>query len=355
MAGQQELVYIGVDIGGTRGAEVKDPYGNGFSVPLDSQNLQENVDDGIAQMAEDYGYTVKAAGWAVDGKEMGITGAVHSFKADEVIDPGQSTERHGWRAVAVGDTEAIAYGLSTVETSEMDHIIEAGREISDGFPLMDAVAITVSTGVGAAKRSGRGHVINLLSGHLEKQASITSPYEFTIQQALAQKALAERHNEIVTVEQVLSGGQVLEVVEAISPAYARKLQAAYEKDPEVDYGKIIADDAAKDPDSIAADIMLVRADMLGTFVHSLASEHGADVVALTGGVMKGLKRWLRDPRSEFVNSITTTNPKHYYTVPEVIAIPEDGIGMRGALRLGQMLMEAEMAGKADEFLASVHF
>ncbi|HSX06761.1 MAG TPA: glucokinase [Candidatus Saccharimonadia bacterium] len=337
-----ECQAIGLDYGGTGvRAYTLGPDDEPFlidRIPLvdPTGSLQERTH----RLLRASGLVIGAVVHAVDGSDIG-NGVYHSFKADEDIDPALTAEVFGCPSEGMNDVEAIAWNLGGLAADQLVKLVDNNRNVSPLFPNRSTVAATVSSGYGTALRRIVGdyeQITSLHGGHVGFQA--LGVEEDAILQGIrqARKSNTDKDSDIVTVEEVIAGAQVMRIAEILTPSYADKLESTH-NDTETDFGLIIAQDATLRGVKDAIRIMQLRAGVLGTAVRDSSAQHEVEAFALTGGSLPGLLPWLKDQNGLFARRIRATRPSHAYTPPDVFAIP-DGSGAQGALRRAAQLMDA---------------
>ncbi len=320
-----------------------------FTIPLEQiegdGHLQELVDENFRRMADEGDFRYGGAVLAVDGPEDREfrLGVFKSHKTKQRIDPRITAGVLDCPAEAMNDVMAMAHGLKTVTADEVAYILKAPRrEIKEGFKHTRTVVVTASSGVGGSlfnpQPDGSVQITSLHNGHQGYQPG--SHLEEKVLHAMSAAQKADGHSGLVSVEQVVSGGNILQVADVIDADYAAKLREEHDGNFDT-VGRSIARHAISSTDMYggsARSIMKLRASVLGTAVRDYAAACEAQAVVLTGGGMKGLEPWI-GPDSLFQQRVSALHPDHAYKLGHIVLGPQD-LSLRGGLQAARELAYA---------------
>lgn len=315
-----------------------------FNISLDEiegeGHLQQLVDENFGRLAEEGNFRYGGVTLAVDGPEDREyrLGTFTSHKTKQRIDPEITANALGAPAEAMNDVMAMAHGLKAVKASELvgKYIVRgSGRDIADGFRDTRAVVVTVSSGVGASlfnpQADGSVQITSMHKGHQGWQ-----PKGFLEKRLHDVRSAAHRHqgySEIVTVEQAIAGGNILQLLDLVDRDYADDLRHEHGDDFNT-IGKLVVSHALQPGHmnyEVANEAMGVRAAILGTAVRDFAAAQEAQAVVLTGGGMVGLEPWVMAPEGEFKRRVSASHPEHAYRLGHIILGPQD-LSLRGGMQ-----------------------
>lgn len=306
--------------------------------------LQVFMDSKLRGLAQQGEFTYGGVTLGVDGPEVREygPGIFESHKTGQIITAIITAAALDCPAEAMNDVMAMAHGLKTVTTDEMEgrYIIKADRnEIQNGFRGTRAKVITVGSGLGGSlfisqpEPDGTSQILSTHSGHQGWQPDYRNTDELEVMSVLSRKQTAIGASGAITVEQAVSGGNILAVASVLEKSYASNLLKEYGDDFDA-IGRAIADDA---PTKAAAEhIMEFRAGVLGTAVRDYAATLEAQAVVLTGGGMNGLEPFVRAEDGLFQQRVKATYRAHAYRPPHVINGPQD-LDVRGGIERAREL------------------